>query len=125
MAKLLGGESDRNVIIDERGLTRSDLADVSSLGREIAGGVAGALVGQAAIPIPILGAAIGAGFGTGGAKLIEEGQEVVEGTQGQTAKEVFKDAAVEAAIGAAGDLAIQVLFTLSVQLFGNTTGYLT
>ena len=61
------------------------------------------MAGQAAIPIPILGAAIGAGLGTGGAKLIEEGQEVMEGTQGQEAKEVFKDAAVEAAIGAAGE----------------------
>ena len=67
-----------------------DFSDLSSLGREIAGGVAGALAGQAAIPIPILGAHIGAGLGTGGAKLIEEGQEVIEGTQGQEAKEVFK-----------------------------------
>lgn len=124
-AKRFGVESDRNVIIDERGFTRSDLADLSSLGREIAGGVAGALVGQAAIPIPILGAAIGAGFGTGGAKLIEEGQEVVEGTQGQTAKEVFKDAAVEAAIGAAGEGAGQVLFKTVGKLFGKPGGDLT
>ena len=124
-AKRFGVESDRNVIIDERGFTRSDLADLSSLGREIAGGVAGALVGQAAIPIPILGAAIGAGFGTGGAKLIEEGQEVVEGTQGQTAKEGFKDAAVEAAIGAAGEGAGQVLFKTVGKLFGKPGGDLT
>jgi len=124
-AKRFGVESDRNVIIDERGFTRSDFADLSSLGREIAGGVAGALVGQAAIPIPILGAAIGAGLGTGGAKLIEEGQEVVEGTQGQTAKEVFKDAAVEAAIGAAGEGAGQVLFKTVGKLFGKPGGDLT
>ena len=102
-AEKFGVKSDKNVLIDERGFSRSDFADLSSLGREIAGGVAGALAGQAAIPIPILGAAIGAGLGTGGAKLIEEGQEVIEGTQGQEAKEVFKDAAVEAAIGAAGE----------------------
>lgn len=102
-AEKFGVKSNKNVLIDERGFSRSDFADLSSLGREIAGGVAGALAGQAAIPIPILGAAIGAGLGTGGAKLIEEGQEVIEGTQGQEAKEVFKDAAVEAAIGAAGE----------------------
>jgi len=74
-AKRFGVESDRNVMIDERGFTRSDLADLSSLGRSIVGGVGGAIAGQAAIPIPILGAVIGAGLGSGGAKLLEEGQE--------------------------------------------------
>lgn len=116
-AKRFGVESDRNVIIDERGLTRSDFADLSSLGREIAGGVGGALVGQATIPIPIIGAMIGAGLGTGGAKLLEEAQEVVQGTQGQTAGEVFKDAGTEALIGAAGEGAGQVLFKTVGRLF--------
>lgn len=117
-AKNFGVESDRNVVIDERGITRSDFADLSSLGREIAGGIGGALVGQAAIPIPILGAMIGAGAGTGGAKLLEEAQEVVQGTQGQTASEVFKDAGTEAAIGAIGEGAGQVLFKTVGRLFG-------
>lgn len=117
-AKNFGVESDRNVVIDERGITRSDFADLSSLGREIAGGIGGALVGQAAIPIPILGAMIGAGAGTGGAKLLEEAQEVVQGTQGQTASEVFKDAGTEALIGAAGEGAGQVLFKTVGRLFG-------
>jgi hypothetical protein len=117
-AKNFGVESDRNVLIDERGLTRSDFADLSSLGREIAGGIGGALIGQAAIPIPILGAMIGAGAGTGGAKLLEEAQEVVQGTQGQTASEVFKDAGTEALIGAAGEGAGQVLFKTVGRLFG-------
>ena len=124
-AKRFGVESDRNVIIDERGLTRSDFADLSSLGREIAGGIGGALVGQAVIPIPILGAMIGAGAGTGGAKLLEEAQEVVQGTQGQTASEVFKDAGTEALIGAAGEGAGQVLFKTVGRLFRKPGGDLT
>jgi len=124
-AKRFGVESDRNVIIDERGLTRSDFADLSSLGREIAGGVGGALVGQATIPIPIIGAMIGAGLGTGGVKLLEEAQEVVQGTQGQTAGEVFKDAGTEALIGAAGEGAGQVLFKTIGRLFRKPGGDLT
>lgn len=117
-AKRFGVESDRNVMIDERGFTRSDLSDLSSLGRSIVGGVGGAIAGQAAIPIPILGAVIGAGLGSGGAKLLEEGQEYLEGTQSQTGTEVLKDTAIEAAIGAAGEGAGQVLFKTIGRLFG-------
>lgn len=117
-AKRFGVESDRNVMIDERGFTSSDFADLSSLGRSIVGGVGGAIAGQAAIPIPILGAVIGAGLGSGGAKLLEEGQEYLEGTQSQTGQEVLKDTAIEAAIGAAGEGAGQVLFKTVGRLFG-------
>ncbi|MDB4350116.1 hypothetical protein OAA57_00880 [bacterium] len=117
-AKRFGVESDRNVMIDERGFTSSDFADLSSLGRSIIGGVGGAIAGQAAIPIPILGAVIGAGLGSGGAKLLEEGQEYLEGTQSQTGQEVLKDTAIEAAIGAAGEGAGQVLFKTVGRLFG-------
>ena len=109
-AKKFGVESDRNVMIDERRFSRADFADLSSLGRELLGGVGGAILGQAAIPIPILGAAIGAGLGTGGAKLIEEGQEVIEGVQGETAGDVFKAAGKEALIAGAAEGAGQVVF---------------
>ena len=124
-AKRFGVESDRNVMIDERGFTSSDFADLSSLGRSIVGGVGGAIAGQAAIPIPILGAVIGAGLGSGGAKLLEEGQEYLEGTQSQTGTEVLKDTAIEAAIGAAGEGAGQVLFKTVGKLFGKPGGDLT
>ena len=117
-AKKFGVESDKNVIIDERGLSRADFADLSDLGRELAGGIGGALIGQAAIPVPIIGAMVGAAAGTGGAKLLEEAQEVIEGTQGQTAGEVFKDAGKEAAIAGIGEGAGQVLFKGIGKLFG-------
>lgn len=118
-------QSDKNVVIDERGLTMADFSDLSSLSREIAGGVGGALVGQAAIPIPILGAAAGAFLGTGGAKLLEEGQEYLEGTQSQTGTEVLKDTALDATIGAASEFGGQVLFKGIGKLFGKTGGDLT
>lgn len=117
-AKKFGVESDRNVMIDESRFSRADFADLSSLGRELLGGVGGAILGQAAIPIPILGAAIGAGLGTGGAKLIEEGQEVIEGVQGETAGDVFKAAGKEALIAGAAEGAGQVVFKTIGRLFG-------
>ena len=76
----------------------------------------GAGIGAAAGSI--LGAVIGAGLGSGGAKLLEEGQEYLEGTQSQTGTEVLKDTAIEAAIGAAGEGAGQVLFKTVGRLFG-------
>ena len=117
-AKKFGVDSDRNVMIDERGFSRADFADLSSLGRELVGGVGGALAGQAFIPIPVVGAMIGAGLGTGSAKLVEEGQEYLEGTQGQEASEVFKDAAKEGALAAAFEGAGQVVFSTIGKLFG-------
>ena len=47
------------------------------------GGVGGAITGQLAIPIPILGSAIGAGIGAGGGQAIEELGEAVTGVQKQ------------------------------------------
>ena len=117
-AKKFGVDSDRNVMIDERGFSRADFADLSSLGRELVGGVGGAVAGQAFIPIPVVGAMIGAGLGTGGAKLVEEGQEYLEGTQGQEASEVFIDAAKEGALAAAFEGAGQIVFSTVGKLFG-------
>ena len=102
-AKKFGVRTDKNVIIDERGMSRADFADLSSLGRELAGGIGGALVGQTVIPIPLLGAVIGAATGTGGAKLIEEGQEALQGVQTETLGEVGKAAGKEALIAGAGE----------------------
>tara|TARA_R110002020_G_scaffold252811_1_gene466634 strand:+ start:2001 stop:4841 length:2841 start_codon:yes stop_codon:yes gene_type:complete len=117
-AKKFGVDSDRNVMIDESSFSRADFADLSSLGRELIGGVGGAIAGQAAIPIPILGAAIGAGLGTGGAKLLEEGQEVIEGTQSETAGDVFKAAGKEALIAGVAEGAGQVVFKTIGRVFG-------
>jgi len=103
-ALLLDIKTDKPIVIDESGFSISDLQDfVGAAGEEIVGGIGGAIVGQAAIPVPILGAAIGAAIGAGGGKLVEEGVETVRGTQEQTLKEVSKDAAIEAAIAGIGE----------------------
>ena len=117
-AKKFGVDSDRNVMIDERGFTRADFADLSSLGREVLGGGVGAAIGQVAIPIPFLGAMIGAGLGTGTAKLAEETQEVFQGTSAQDTGEILIDTAKEAAIGALAEGAGQAVFKTIGSVFG-------
>jgi len=103
-ALLLDIKTDKPIMIDESGFSLADLQDfVGVAGEEIVGGVAGAIAGQAVIPIPVLGAMIGAGIGAGGGKFLEEGVETLRGTQEQTLGEVTKDAAIEAAIAAAGE----------------------
>ena len=103
-ALLLGIETDKPIMIDESQFSISDVQDfIGSAGEEIVGGIAGAVAGQALIPVPILGAMIGAGIGAGGGKLVEEGVETIRGTQEEGFGEVAKDAAVEALIAAAGE----------------------
>ena len=98
-----GVETDKPVLIDERGFTRQDLSDLSGLGTTLVGGVGGALIGQAAIPVPILGAVIGATFGGGAGKAVEEGIEAFQGVQAQTGSEITKDIIKEGLISGAGE----------------------
>ena len=103
-ALLLDIVTDKPIMIDESQFSISDIQDfIGSAGEEIVGGIAGAVAGQALIPVPILGAMIGAGIGAGGGKLVEEGVETIRGTQEESLGEVAKDAAIEAAIAAAGE----------------------
>ena len=102
-AAKFGVETDKNVVIDERGFSSSDLADLAGLAPEIGGAVGGAIAGQAAIPVPILGAAIGAGIGGAGGNLLEEGIEAASGVSKQTAGEIASDTLTEAAIAATGE----------------------
>jgi len=103
-ALVLGIETDKPIMIDESQFSISDVQDfIGSAGEEIVGGIAGAIAGQAIIPVPILGAMIGAGIGAGGGKLVEEGVETIRGTQEESLGEVAKDAAIEGAIAAAGE----------------------
>jgi len=118
-ALLLGIETDKPIMIDESGFSLSDLQDfVGVAGEEIVGGIGGAIAGQAAIPIPVLGAMIGAFAGAGGGKLLEEGVETLRGTQEETLGEVAKDAAIEGAIAAAGE----GIFGVVGKSFGLITG---
>jgi len=102
-ATKFGVKTDRNIVIDEEGFSRYDLADLAAIAPEFSGAVAGAVAGQALIPIPILGAMIGAGLGGAGGSLLEEGIEGLAGVSKQTAGEIARDAAIEGVISAAGE----------------------
>lgn len=102
-AQMFGVESSVPVMIDESGFTRRDFSDLSGMGTTIAGGVAGALAGQALIPVPILGAAIGAAIGGGTGKAVEEGIESFQGVQAQSGMDIAKDIGTEALIAGAGE----------------------
>ena len=102
-AQMFGVESSVPVMIDESGFTRRDFSDLSGMGTTIAGGVAGALAGQALIPVPILGAVIGAAIGGGGGKAVEEGIESFQGVQAQEGMDIAKDIGTEALIAGAGE----------------------
>jgi len=113
-AAKFGQETDKNILIDEDGFSRYDLADLAGIAPELIGGIGGAIAGQIAIPIPILGAAIGAGLGAGGGQGVEEIIEAGAGVSRQSAGEIAKDIATEAAIGFVGD----GLFGLLGKAFG-------
>ena len=118
-ALLLGIKTDKPIMIDESGFSLSDLQDFAgAAGEEIVGGVGGAIAGQALIPVPVLGAMIGAAAGAGGGKIVEEGVESLRGTQEESLKEVGKDAVVEAAIAAAGE----GIFAVVAKGFGAVAG---
>mgnify|MGYP003120825281 FL=1 len=103
-ALLLGIETDKPIMIDESGFSLSDLQDfVGAAGEEIVGGIGGAIAGQALIPIPVLGAMIGAGIGAGSGKLVEEGVETLRGTQEESLLDVGKAAGTEALIAGLGE----------------------
>ena len=102
-AQKFGIETEVPVLIDERGFTRQDLSDLSGLGTTLVGGVGGAIAGQAAIPVPVLGAVIGAAIGGGAGKATEEGIEALQGVQAQAGSEIAKDIAKEALISGAGE----------------------
>jgi hypothetical protein len=118
-AALIGVDTDKPIAIDESGFSLMDLQDfVGAAGEEIVGGVAGALAGQAAIPVPLLGAVIGAGLGTGAGKAVEETTEALQGVQRQELGDIGGDILTEAAIGAAGE----GIFGLVARGFGGIAG---
>jgi len=113
-AAKLGQTVEKNTLIDEDGFSRYDLADLAGIAPELIGGIGGAIAGQIAIPIPVLGAAIGAGLGAGGGQGVEEIIEAGAGVSKQSAGDIAKDIATEAAIGFVGD----GLFGLLGKAFG-------
>ena len=124
----LGIDLEKDTMIDERGFSRYDFADLGTVGFDIAGGVGGTL-GGAALGTAILpgigtfiGGVIGAGLGTAGAGLAEEGVEALAGMSAQTAEEIAKDAGVNFLIGAGSELAIGGAIKLVAPYFRGTKG---
>ena len=107
----VGVDLAQNTLIDEEGLSRYDLADLTSMGADIAGGiygtVKGAALGSAMGPVgTFLGGALGAGTGTAASGAIEEAIEGMLGVSRQSAGEITKDLALDFGIGAAGEVVI-------------------
>tara|TARA_R110002012_G_scaffold197644_1_gene366267 strand:+ start:2796 stop:5855 length:3060 start_codon:yes stop_codon:yes gene_type:complete len=128
-AKQFGVETDKNVIIDESGLSRYDFADLAGIVPEVGGAIAGGLKGAAtgaavgsAVPIigtgigALFGGALGAGAGAATASVAEEAGEAIVGVNDQTAGEVAKDAGREALWAAGGELAFGTPFLLFSKL---------
>lgn len=102
-AEKFGIQSDKNILIDESGFSKYDIADLAGLAPEVVSAIAGTIAGQAAIPVPILGGVIGAALGGASGSLLEEGIEAGMGTSKQDAEEIAKDALIEGAIAGAGE----------------------
>ena len=107
----LGIDLEKDTMIDERGLSRYDLADLATVVPDIAGGVGGTLagaIGSAILPGvgTFVGGVLGAGFGTAAGGLAEEGVEALTGMTAQTSEEIINDAKVNFLIGAGSELAI-------------------
>ena len=106
--------TDKNVILEERGLTLRDLADFTGILPEAVGSVAGAIAGSPGV----FTGALGAGAGAAAGQAVEEGIETLLGVQKQTLPEVGKDLVKEAAIAGAVDFATVGIFRAGRSLIG-------
>jgi hypothetical protein len=114
-ASKFGVDTDKNIIIDESGFSRYDIADLAGIvpevGGAVAGGLKGAAVGTALGPVgTLIGGAIGAAGGAFTGSLGEEAIEGLSGVSKQSAKEILKDAGKEALYAGAGELAFGIPF---------------
>ena len=111
--KKVGVDLQKNTLIDEEGLSFYDLADLTSMGADIAGGIYGTVKGAALGTATMgpgfgtfLGGALGAGTGTAAAGAVEEAIEGLLGVSRQNASEITKDLALDFGVGAAGEVVI-------------------
>ena len=117
-AKKFGIETDKNIVIDESGFTKSDIVDLAGIAPEITGAIGGALVGQAVIPIPVVGAMLGAAFLGGSGSLLEEFYEISKGFSDQTPEEIAKQTGKEALIAGAFEGVGQAVFKVLGKVLG-------
>ena len=116
-AKKFGIETDKNIIIDESGFTKSDIADLAGIVPEITGAVGGAIFGQLTFPVPFVGAMLGAAVGGGGGNLVEEFGEIMADVSRQTPGEIAKQTGKEALLSGLFEGAGQIVFRGISKLF--------
>ena len=93
----------KNLIIEDEGFSMRDFADFTGILPETIGSIGGAIAGGGfTFGIGAIG---GAAAGAAGGQAIEEAIEALLGVQTQSLGEVAKDVAIEAVIGAGGEVA--------------------
>ncbi len=107
--------SDKNVVLEEKGFSARDFADLAGVVPETVGSIVGGILG---LPGGVFGSAAGAAAGAATGQAAEEGIEALLGVQKQTLPEVGKDLAKEAAIAGAVDFATVGLFRAGRSLVG-------
>lgn len=107
--------SDKNVVLEEKGFSARDFADLAGVVPETVGSIAGGILG---VPFGLLGSAGGAAAGAAAGQAVEEGVESLLGVQKQTLPEVGKDLAKEAALAGIVDFATVGTFRAGKALIG-------
>jgi len=97
---------EKNLVIEEKGISFADIADIVGIVPETTGSIIGGILGAPGIVTGALGAAGGAAAG----QLVEEGIESLLGLQRQTAGQVAMDAATEAALAGSLDLGANLIY---------------
>lgn len=106
--------TDKNVIIDEEGVSLRDLSDLVGYAPETIGSVVGGIIGAPTLVGGFLGAGAGAALG----QSAEEGIEKMLGLQKQSLGEVATDVAIEAAVAGVGDVAGNLIFRAGKKVLG-------
>ena len=107
--------SEKNVVLEEKGFSARDLADLTGVVPETVGSIIGGILG---LPGGVFGSAAGAAAGAATGQAAEEGIEALLGVQKQTLPEVGKDLAKEAALAGTVDLVTLGTFRVAKGLLG-------
>ena len=107
--------SDKNVVLEEKGFSARDFADLAGVVPETVGSIVGGILG---LPGGVFGSAAGAAAGAATGQAAEEGIEALLGVQKQTLPEVGKDLAKEAALAGTVDLVTLGTFRVAKSLIG-------
>lgn len=107
---------EKNLVIEDSGFSFGDVADLAGILPETVGSVAGAI-----LTFPFMFGAPGAAVGAATGQLLEEGVESLLGVQKQSAREVAKDVATEAALAGTFELAGGIVFKAAGAAIGGAS----